>query len=95
MPEEKKITKQSCSKKFMKEFFEKGLEEKTISKNAFNKWKKTVKAIEEGEGEQKEKYKKIQEAFYTTFIKSAKKEVKKSAHPIYDMFNEIGKQKEV
>ena len=89
MPEEKKITKQSCSKKFMKEFIEKGLEEKTISKNAFTKWKRTVKAIEEGEGEQKEKYKMIQESFYNTFIKSAKKEEKKSAHPIYDMFNEI------
>lgn len=91
MPEGKNITKQSCSKKFMKEFFEKGLQDKTVSKKAFSEWKRTVKAIELGEGTGKEKYKQIQEAFYTTFIKSAKKEVKKSAHPIYDMFNEIGK----
>ncbi len=85
MEEEKKITKQGCSKKFMKAYIEKGLEEKTITKTKFNAWKKTVKAIEDGEGTEKDKLKKVKSAFYDTFIKTEKK----NTHPLYDMFSEI------
>ncbi len=91
MAEDKKITKQGCSKKFMKTFFENGLAEKTITKKAFNEWKKTVKTIEDGEGTEAEKLKEIKGQFYDTFIKAQQKKKVKSTHPLYDMFNEIGK----
>lgn len=89
MAEEKKITKQSCSKKYMKAFFEKGLADKTITKKAFTEWKKTVKAIEEGEGTASEKLKAVKEKFYDTFIKGQQKKHEKKVYPLYNMFNEI------
>lgn len=73
----------------MKAYIEKGLEEKTITKTKFNAWKKTVKTIEEGEGTEKEKLKKVKSDFYDTFIKAEQKKKEKSAHPLYDMFSEI------
>ena len=86
---EKKITKQSCSKKYMKEYLEKGLAEKTIKKKAYNDFKKSVKAIEIGEGTEAEKLKAVKALFYDTFIKTQQVKKEKSAHPLYDMFNEI------
>lgn len=97
-----KVTKQSCSRDFMKKYLSTAFEEKAITKKALNEWKTLVRGIETGEGTAPEKLKAVKAAFYEKFIlpekkkaKAKKEVVKKSAHPLYDMFNEIGKDKPV
>ena len=80
-----KTTKQSCSRDFMKKYLENALEEKAITKKALNEWKTLVMGIESGEGTAPEKLKAKKTAVLA----------KKSSHPLYDMFNEIGKEKPV
>lgn len=99
-----KTTKQSCSRDFMKKYLENALEEKAITKKALNEWKTLVMGIESGEGTAPEKLKAVKVAFYEKFILPEKQKLKakktavsakKSSHPLYDMFNEIGKEKPV
>ena len=92
-----KITRQSCSREFMKKYLQEALEQKTITKKAFNEWKIIVRGIEAEEGTAPEKLKKVKAEFYDRFIKPEKEklkkkvvaEKKKSSHPLYDMFNDI------
>ena len=92
---EKKLTKQGCSKKFMKQYLEDGLATKTIKKKDYIAFKKSVKSIELGEGTEAEKLKAVKALFYDTFIKSQQVKKEKSVHPLYDMFNEIEVKKDI
>lgn len=91
-----KITKQTCSREFMKNYLQEALEKKTITSKSFKEWKQIVRGIEAGEGTAPEKLKAVKAAFYEKFIKPEKEKLKakkvvakKSSHPLYDLFNGI------